>query len=374
MAGPSSSFRRVDWKYDARGRRTRQTSYVYTSGVWQVVEDLKLVSDPLPFGRHIAELNATNNAPVRAYVWGLDLSETLEGAGGVGGLLWVRMNTGPATGTHFVCYDGNGNVWNLVSASTGSETARYEYGPFGEPLRLSCPAARYNPLRFGTKRTEDFSGLVLYEYRAYSPTLGRWLSRDPLDEAGGSNLSAFVFNAATSRVDVKGLWIPGPDGRWHPPSRPRANENRLTSIELCNRKIENACNDFIIGCANLRGHDLYRWPDGRGGWESVGFLDANAKDGALPEPDKPERARYCCKCYGTSERLQHGPGKGKKGLDATEEEITQCLKNRPIKGDYDGLFNNCNRRAVGAGKECGPDCGYEWRRVKADRLIPGGYE
>ncbi|MGA4645745.1 RHS repeat-associated core domain-containing protein, partial [Limisphaera sp. 4302-co] len=185
VAGPSSSFRRVEWKYDARGRRLRQTAYILTNGAWQVVEDLKFVSDPELFGRHVAELNATNNAPVRSYVWGLDLSGSLDGAGGVGGLLWVRVAGGAASGTHFVCYDGNGNVWNLVSASTGSETARYEYGPFGEPLRLSGPAARSNPFRFSTKRTEDFTGLVLYEYRAYGPTSGRWLSRDPIEEAGG---------------------------------------------------------------------------------------------------------------------------------------------------------------------------------------------
>ncbi|MGA4645059.1 RHS repeat-associated core domain-containing protein, partial [Limisphaera sp. 4302-co] len=205
VAGPSSSFRRVEWKYDAWGRRTRQTSYVLSNGVWQVVEDLKFVSDPELFGRHIAELNATNNALVRAYVWGLDLSETLEGAGGVGGLLWVRMATGPAAGTHFVTYDGNGNVWNLVSASTGTETARYEYGPFGEPVRLSGPAARTNPFRFSTERTEDFTGLLLYEYRAYSPSLGRWLSRDLIEEAGGHNLKSMLANDPVAGTDAMGL-------------------------------------------------------------------------------------------------------------------------------------------------------------------------
>ena len=28
------SWRRVDWKYDAWGRRVRQTSYVLSNGVW----------------------------------------------------------------------------------------------------------------------------------------------------------------------------------------------------------------------------------------------------------------------------------------------------------------------------------------------------
>jgi RHS repeat-associated protein len=178
----------VDWTYDALGRRVRQVRYVWTNSTWQVVEDLKLVSDPVWFGRHIAELNGTNGAVVRSYVWGLDVSESLDGAGGVGGLLWVRLSGGPAAGVHFVTYDGNGNMWTLVSASTGTETARYEYGPFGEPLRLTGAAAGWNPFRFSTKRTEDGTGLVLYEYRAYSPALGRWLSRDPILETAFSSL------------------------------------------------------------------------------------------------------------------------------------------------------------------------------------------
>ena len=95
------------------------------------------------FGRHIVELNATNNALVRTYVCGLDLSRTMDGAGGVGGLLWVTLHTvfGPAAGTHFAAYDGNGNVVALVSTTTGIETARYEYGPFGELIRITGPAA-----------------------------------------------------------------------------------------------------------------------------------------------------------------------------------------------------------------------------------------
>ena len=198
------SWRRVEWKYDARGRRLRQTAYILTNGAWQVVEDLKLISDPGLFGRHVAELNATNNNLIRAYIWGLDLSEILDGAGFVGGLLWVRNGTGPASGTHFVCFDGNGNVWNLVSASSGTETARYEYGPFGEPLRLSGAAARSNPFRFSTKRTEDFTGLVLYEYRAYCPRMGRWFSLDPVGELGGVNAHGFALNNPIAAVDPLG--------------------------------------------------------------------------------------------------------------------------------------------------------------------------
>ena len=199
----------MEWQYDALGRRIRQTtsSWLVHSNLWVVTEDLKFVSDPLLYGRHVVDLNTSNNVAVRSYVWGLDLSETLEGAGGVGGLLWVTLHpgSGPAAGTHFCAYDGNGNVVVLVNASDGSETPRYEYGPFAEPIRVTGPAANQSPFRFSTKRTDPITELVLYEYRAYNPSLGRWLSRDPIEETGGLNVYGFVGNGPVQRID--------PDGR-----------------------------------------------------------------------------------------------------------------------------------------------------------------
>ena len=211
---PQGSWRRVEWQYDALGRRIRQTtwSWLVQSNLWVVTEDLKFVSDPLLFGRHVVDLNASNNVPVRTYVWGLDLSETMDGAGGVGGLLWLTLHTasGPAAGTHFCAYDGNGNIVALSAASDGSETACYEYGPFGEPLRVTGPAAANNPFRFSTKRTDSTTDLVLHEYRGYSPALGRWVNRDPIEEHGGNNVYGFVHNDAIGIVDVAGLGYGNP--------------------------------------------------------------------------------------------------------------------------------------------------------------------
>jgi len=126
---PQGSWRRVEWQYDAFGRRIRQTTSDGSSGTWQVTEDLKCVSDPVLFGRHVAELKGTNNALVRSYAWGLDLSGTMQGAGGVGGLLWMTIPSGSNPGTYFYAYDGNGNVMALVNAAYGIRSAVYEYGP-----------------------------------------------------------------------------------------------------------------------------------------------------------------------------------------------------------------------------------------------------
>jgi len=104
-------------------------------------------------------------------------------------------------------YDGNGNVVALVSATTGTETARYEYGPFGEPIRLTGPAAGLNPFRFSTKRTCNTTDLVLYEYRVYNSSSGKWLSRDPIAEDGGLNLYGIVGNDSVARWDIFGLAV-----------------------------------------------------------------------------------------------------------------------------------------------------------------------
>ena len=76
------------------------------------------------------------------------MSGSLAGAGGVGGLVLIaehNLNANPdADAWHFVGSDGNGNVSLLVSAADGLVTGRYEYGPFGEPIRVTgspAPAA-----------------------------------------------------------------------------------------------------------------------------------------------------------------------------------------------------------------------------------------
>jgi RHS repeat-associated protein len=107
---------------------------------------------------------------------------------------------------HFPGYDGNGNVCVLVRGDTGAVTARYEYGPFGETIRVTGEAfARVNPFRFSTKYTDEESGFLYYGYRFYNPSTGRWLNRDPVGERGGLNRYGFVSNNPINRVDPLGL-------------------------------------------------------------------------------------------------------------------------------------------------------------------------
>jgi len=197
-SGPLASKRKVVWEFDCRGRRIRQTTSDGSSGSYVVTEDLKFLSDGW---RHIAELNATNNALVRSYVWGLDLSGSLDGAGGVGGLLMLNS---VANGAHFYAYDGNGNVAVLVKATDGTASANYEYEPFGQVLRTTGPMANENHFQSSTKRSERATDFKLYEYRLFRADLC-WLSRDPLEEADTVNVYATLANDGLNQVDFLGM-------------------------------------------------------------------------------------------------------------------------------------------------------------------------
>jgi RHS repeat-associated protein len=104
-------------------------------------------------------------------------------------------------------YDSNGNVILLTGIDSQS-TARYRYDAFGKTLQATGPAAVMNRYRFSTKPLESGSGLAFYGYRYLSPELGRWVSRDPIEERGGVNLYGMVGNGAISEVDRLGLAAP----------------------------------------------------------------------------------------------------------------------------------------------------------------------
>ena len=77
-----------------------------------------------------------------------------------------------------------------------------DYKPFGELKNYVA-----NPPRFMFSSEEYMSetGMYHYLYRAYSPSLARFITRDPIAEAGGVNLYCFVNNNPISRWDIWGL-------------------------------------------------------------------------------------------------------------------------------------------------------------------------
>jgi RHS repeat-associated protein len=156
-------------------------------------------------GLLILQERDSNNIPVLTYTRGLDLSSSLQGAGGIGGLLALSDQRASATSptNYFYHSDGNGNIVALLNYQN-EVVARYLYDPFGNLLAMSGPTAPFNRQRFSSKEWHSQSGLLLYEFRAYDPNLQRWLTQDPIGEAGGINLYRFVSNDPANRVDPLG--------------------------------------------------------------------------------------------------------------------------------------------------------------------------
>jgi RHS repeat-associated protein len=213
------------FSYDWQGRRIQKDVLTWNPSTlnYQLSTRTQFVYD----GCNLLGILNSPSSILQSFLWGLDLSGSLQGAGGVGGL--VKVFDATTDKHYFPAYDGNGNVMALVDGSTGAEAARYEYGPFGEPLVVGGSYAAANPFRFTTKLTDEETGHLYYGYRSFNPAIGTWLNRDPLgDEGFLKRLSkgkspqvrrflrqqalmpsyAFAVNNPVNRYDVAGLAVP----------------------------------------------------------------------------------------------------------------------------------------------------------------------
>ncbi|MBR3921926.1 MAG: hypothetical protein IKJ45_02345, partial [Kiritimatiellae bacterium] len=163
-------------------REIKTTTYIWDD--WNIIREVVREGDSVA---------VTDN------VWGLDLDGTLQGAGGVGGLLAVVRDDGVFLPT----YDANGNISEYVSTN-GEIVAHYDYSPFGEPLVSSGPLAATFTHQFSTKPHCSVTGFSEYQMRKYRPEIGRWMSRDPIEEIGGENLYGFCGNSAITTSDIRG--------------------------------------------------------------------------------------------------------------------------------------------------------------------------
>ena len=137
-----------EYGYDYMSRRVKKTAKRYTMpmSTWTMrtfdYDGWNLIRERVEFDGAVS----TNQ-----YVWGLDLSQTLQGAGGVGGLLAILS---PDSCLLAPAYDANGNITDLVDTN-GSVVAHYEYDPYGNTIAQSGDQADANPFRFSSKYWDE---------------------------------------------------------------------------------------------------------------------------------------------------------------------------------------------------------------------------
>ncbi len=172
---------------------------------WGLVGGILYVYDG---NRVIQERAYFGGDPTVSYTRGSDLSGTLEGAGGIGGLLARSSGYDSGNWTTHCCYhaDGNGNITYLETSAQGIG-AIYRYDAFGNVLNrldLSGDYAYVNTYRFSSKEWVPLANAYYYLYRFYDPGVQRWLNRDPLGERAGLNSYSFVLNNPLNAVDGNG--------------------------------------------------------------------------------------------------------------------------------------------------------------------------
>jgi RHS repeat-associated protein len=100
--------------------------------------------------------------------------------------------------------DHLGSVREMTD-STGAVRAAYNYDPYGRATKVSGDLD--SDFGFAGYFNHAASGLSLAPMRAYDPNLGRWLSRDPMEERGpdGPNLYHYAVNDPVNATDPLGL-------------------------------------------------------------------------------------------------------------------------------------------------------------------------
>ena len=175
-----------DFAYDYASRKAISREWNYQNGTFVKTDEKRRVFDGLDV---VQERNSAN-----------EVTAQLVRDGNIGGIL----SRTTADGAAFYGYDGNGNV-TLLTNSAGQDVGHYRYDAFGQTLEAVGPRASENPYRFSTKEVHAASELYDFGYRFYSPSMGRWINRDPLEENGGINLYGFVSNSLINKSDEYGL-------------------------------------------------------------------------------------------------------------------------------------------------------------------------
>ena len=220
-SSPTNGDLRTDFAYDGLGRLRKRIEYVLSCPVqatnpppdtgpqqqedpgggnnctWTLTNEVHYVYD----GMRVIQERDGSNVPTCAYTRGNDLSVSLEGAGGIGGLLArSRYFAGSPTSPYLYFSDGNGNITYML-ATNQTMAASYRYDPFGNIISKSGSQADVNVYRFSSKEVHVNSGMYYYGFRFYDPNLQRWINRDPLSDIAG--LPAVTANLSNLSIESR---------------------------------------------------------------------------------------------------------------------------------------------------------------------------
>jgi RHS repeat-associated protein len=297
VAGGTST---KDWKYDLNGNLVEDGNRQFE---WDAENRLTAVTilatnhrsefgyDGMGRRVCIRELDPDTNQVLQVtsdkkYLWdGVEIAEERTTDGGTVLRRFYEQGFVDTDGTAlYYTRDHLGSVRELTDGSQAIR-ARYDYDPYGRMTKLQ--GDRDTVFTFTGHFWHAQSGLNLTYFRAYDPSLGRWLSRDPIEEFGGLNLYGYSFNSPTSLIDVLGLTglLPPPPPGYNP-------------ITWHSGGVTEAGRRVLI---DPNGNRWYTHPEDPAHWRHWDIMPPN--DGGPPDDDDPDqrppKRRWPSKCKKT---------------------------------------------------------------------------
>ncbi|WP_038164428.1 RHS repeat-associated core domain-containing protein [Verrucomicrobium sp. BvORR106] len=174
---PVAGTKRTEFAYDGLGRRVRHVEKVHTGSSWNTSNDWSYILD------------------------GVELAQKRTGST----LVATYFGTGEVQGSDKLVYqtDHLGSVTGWYRISDGS-LGSAKFDAFGKRDIISSGPG-LTERGFSGHLYHDASSTLLAPFRMYDPTLGRWLSEDPISENGGHNLYQYALNSPTGLIDILGL-------------------------------------------------------------------------------------------------------------------------------------------------------------------------
>ena len=232
LIAAEKSGAKLEFQYDYAGRRVEKKVYSGSTGNWTLDKHLKFVYDGY---EQIEVLDGTNSdAILKKRIWGLSK-------------LICDIHSSTA---YYALGDANKNITEYLDSS-GNIQAHYEYSPFGKIATKTGTKQNDFDYLFSSEVFDTRTGLMYYNFRYYSLTLGRWLSRDPIEEEGGYNLYGIVNNNIINKYDMYGL----KEWKWNMP--PNYNPQEIYYILDKSIKYPEYVTDYELTRLKLYRPDLF---------------------------------------------------------------------------------------------------------------------
>ena len=155
-------------------------------------------------GRRTGVIEKQNGTAVSTnrFLWcGTELCEERDATGATVSKRFFGQGEQISGTKYYFTGDHLGSIRELTDTS-GNVVSRYDYDPFGRRTKISG----------GTEADFGFTGHYIHPdsghhlalYRGYDADTGRWLSRDPIGEAGGINLYQYCYSDPINHIDPDG--------------------------------------------------------------------------------------------------------------------------------------------------------------------------